>query len=246
MAADKAIILTSGGINSAVAAAVAKEQYTAVLLHIAWGHRAADREPIAFEQTAANLKIEKTMVAEMSSLAMFGGNARVSRRIAVEDAVTLGSEAPATFMLGLMPSMLSVAATWAGAIGATKIIVGISENHGVAGPTISELYPDRRREFLQSFNLMLQYSKPANRLLLVEAPLLDLSRAEVIRLGERLGVRYDSTWSCYRNSDTPCGRCHPCTTRAAGFMRSGIPDPLLLKIAQEKAKPGKKPVTTNA
>lgn len=246
MAADKAVILTSGGINSAVAAAVAKEQYDAALLHIAWGHRAADRELVAFEQTAAALKIDKTMVAEMSSLAMFGGNARVSRRIAVEDAVTLGAETPATFMLGLMPSMLSVAAAWAGAIGATKIVVGISENHDVPGPAISELYPDRRREFLQSFNLMLQYSKPTNRPMLADAPLFDLSRAEVIRLGERLGVRYENTWSCYRNSDTPCGRCHPCTTRAAGFMRSGIPDPLLLKIAQEKTKKKTKPAAAHA
>ena len=228
---DTAVVLASGGINSTVAAALAREPYAPALLHVAWGHRAADRELVAFEQIASALHIDRTMVAELSCAAMFGGNARVSKRMVIEDAAALSKQTPATFMLGLLPSMLSIAATWAGAIGAKHIILGISEDHGVPGPPVSELYPDHRIEFLQAFNLMLNYAKPPDRELVVEAPLIELTRPEVIRLGQRLDVPFQKTWSCYQNNDEPCGRCRPCTTRAAGFLRARTPDPLLLKTA---------------
>lgn len=229
---DRAVILLSGGINSTVATAVSREQYEPALLHVAWGHRAAERELLVFEQLAAEFRIEQTMVAELSCLAMFGGNSRVSRRLPIEDAATLGSAIPATFAMGTIPAMLSVAATWAASIKAKRIIVGISENHRIPGPAVCDLYPDHRRDFLQTFNLMLHYAKPAERDLFVEAPLIDLSRAEVVKLGQRLGVPFDKTWSCYANNDRPCGRCRPCTTRAAGFLQAGLPDPLLLEPAQ--------------
>ncbi|NLX14899.1 MAG: hypothetical protein GXY44_14790 [Phycisphaerales bacterium] len=225
---DRAVILVSGGINSAVAAAVAREQYEPAWLHVSWAHRAADRELLAFEMLAADAGVQKTIIAELSALATFGGNARVSKRLPMEDAVTLGHETPATFAFGLLPSMLSLAAAWAGSIGAKHIIVGISENHGIPGPLISELYPDYRREFLQTFNLMLEYAKPSGRELLVEAPLIELSRAEIIRLGQQLKVPFEKTWSCYRGNDQPCNRCLPCFARTTGFLRVGIPDPLVL------------------
>lgn len=228
---ETAVVLTSGGINGAVTAALAKEQYEPALLHVAWGHRAADRELAAFEQLAAYLRIEKTMVAELSWMAVFGGSARTSRRMTIEDAATLEPGTPATFLLGLMPSMLNIAATWAGAIGAKRVLVGISEDHGVPGPAVSALYPDHRMEFIQAFNLMLSYAKPPQRELMVEAPLIELARPEVIRLGQRLNVPFDRTWSCYASSERPCGRCRPCMTRAAGFLRARVADPITLETS---------------
>ncbi len=226
---DKVVILSSGGINSTVAAAAAREQYEPALLHITWGHRAAEPERGAFEHFTSTLKIQNTMVAEVSSLATFGGNARVSRRLSIEHATALDTKTPNTFMVGLMPTLLSLAATWAGAIGAKRIIVGISEDHGVPGPVISDLYPDYREEFLQTFNLMLHYAKPRDLELTVEAPFIDLTKGEVIQLGQRLKVPFEHTWSCYAGGSQPCGQCWPCATRAAAFMRSGIPDPLALE-----------------
>jgi len=228
---DRAVILTSGGINSTVAVAVAREQYEPALLHIAWGHRTAERELACFEQIASTYGIEKTMVAELSCLSVFGGNARSSKRIPVEDASTLGQGNPATFMLGLMPSMLSIAASWAGAIGARRIIVGTAENYALPGPAISDLYPDYKSEFIQTFNLMLSYAKPSERELSVEAPLLELARDEIIQLGHNLQAPFESTWSCYRDNENPCGRCLGCVMRSVGFIRSGIPDPLMADTA---------------
>jgi 7-cyano-7-deazaguanine synthase len=225
---DRAVVLLSGGINSAVAAAVAREQYEPALLHVAWGHRTAERELAAFEHLAGALRISRTFVADLSCMASFGGNARVSKRTAIDDANALGKGIPATFALGLMPSMLSLAAAWADSVEAHRIIVGIGEDYGLPGISMANIYPDYRHEFVQVFNLMLEYAKPATHELVVEAPFIDLTRPEVIKLGSRLGVPWDKTWSCYRNNDAPCGRCLPCVNRANGFLKAGTPDPLML------------------
>lgn len=225
---DRAIVLVSGGLNSAVTAALAKEQYEPALLHAAWGHRSAERELACFEQIAQILRVEQTMVAELSCLAVFGGNSRVSRRLPVEDANTLGNGTPATFAMGVMPTLLSLAVAWAASIKAKRILVGVSENHYTSTPPIAELYPDYRPDFLQVFNLMLNYAKPADRELFVEAPMMDLSRQEVIHLGKRVGVPFQNTWSCYTSNDAPCGRCLGCANRHAGFLKAGVPDPLTL------------------
>jgi 7-cyano-7-deazaguanine synthase len=172
--------------------------------------------------------IETSLRVEIPDLAAFGGNARASKRMSIEDASTLQKATPATFAFGILPSMLSVAATWANTLGARRIIVGISEDHGVPGPAISELYPDHRIEFIQTFNLMLKYAMPADRELVVEAPLLDLTRPEVIRLGMRLDVPFKLTWSCYANNTNPCNRCLGCHNRSAGFLQAKLPDPLIL------------------
>lgn len=228
---DRAVVLLSGGINSTVAAAVAREKYEIALLHIAWAHRTAERELAAFEQIAAALQIEQTLVADLHCMAIFGGNSRASKRFPIEDANALGHNTPTTFMLGLIPSMLSLAATWAGSIKAKRIIIGTSEDHRTGGAAISELYPDYRRDFFQVFNLMLQYAKPSDRNLIVETPLIDLSRSEVVQLGKRLKVPFDQTWSCYGNNNQPCGRCLACVNRAIGFLKAKIPDPLQLETA---------------
>jgi 7-cyano-7-deazaguanine synthase len=228
---EKAIVLLSGGLNSAATAAVAREQYETSVLHVKWGHRSAERELTCFEAMVAHLRIERPMVADLGWLASIGGNSRTTRKMSMEDISALGRDVPSTFAVGVVPTMLSLAATWAGAIGAKRIIIGTSEDHDVPGPPISQLYPDYRREFIQTFNLMLEYGKPRSRELLVEAPLAEMTRQEVVLLGHRLKLPFEKTWSCYRNNDEPCGKCLGCGTRAAGFLRAGIPDPLLLEPA---------------
>lgn len=228
---DKAVILVSGGINSAVTAAIAREQYEVHLMHLAWGHRSAEQELTCFNQIAGFLQADRKLVVEVGFMASLVNNSRTSRKMSIEDLAALGKQAPSTFVLGLTPAMLSLAATWAGSLGAKRIMIGTSEDHGVPGPAISDLYPDYRREFLQTFNLMLAYGKPPGRELLVEAPLADLNRQEVVLLGRRMKVPFEATWSCYRDTDEPCGKCLGCMTRAAGFLRAGIPDPLMLESA---------------
>lgn len=226
---EKAIVLVSGGLNSAVAAAVAREEYETHLLHVAWGHRSAERELSCFESIAAHLRADRTLVADLGWLSSLAGNSRTSRKLPMEDLSALGRNTPSTFVMGLLPTMLSIAATWAGSVGAKRIILATSEDYNVPGPAIAHLYPDYRREFIQTINLMLQYAKAENAELLVETPLAELTRQEVVLLGRRVKLPFEKTWSCYRNNDEPCGKCLGCTTRTAGFLRAGIPDPLLLE-----------------
>ncbi|MBP7933306.1 MAG: 7-cyano-7-deazaguanine synthase [Phycisphaerae bacterium] len=226
---DRAVVLVSGGVNSAVITAIAREQYEPVLLHVGWNHRSADRELAAFEQLSAHFGIEKTLAAELPCMAAFGGNSRVSKRLSIEDANTLSQETPSTFAPGVLPSMLGLAAAWAGAIKARRIFVGISEGPGGTGPTLAQLYPDYRREFVQAFNLTLRYAFPAKQDILVDAPLVDLSRAEIVRLGLKCEVPYALTWSCYASGAKPCGRCLGCVNRALGFSKAGMADPLFLE-----------------
>lgn len=231
---DKAVVLMSGGVGSLVAAAAMREQYEVCLLHVAWGHRSAERERTCFERIGPHLKIEQTKLADLSCMMLLGTGARVAKRQSLEDANTIEPDSdgpPASFTPGLLSNLLSLAATWAAQIGARRIIIGTSENHGTSDIPISHLYPDYRREFLQSFNLVLQYGRPRNRELAIEAPLLELSRAEVIQLGDTMGVPFEHTWSCLANSEKLCGRCLGCQTRTAGFLQAGVPDPLLLETA---------------
>ncbi len=226
----KAVVLVSGGVNSLVAAAAAREQYEPALLHVGWGHRSDTREAACFEQIAATLKIEQARTADLNCFLTIGNGARVSKRQAIEDADALSPgdvTTPPSFSLGLLPSLLSLAAAWAASLSARRIIIGTCENPGTLAVDHAHLYPDYRREFMQAFNLMLQYGKPRERELLVEAPLLELSRAEIVKLGDVMGVPFEHTWSCFSSSDEPCGRCLGCANRTNGFLQAGIPDPLL-------------------
>ena len=224
----KAVILCSGGINSSVMAAAAREQYEPALLHVAWGHRSAERELASFGQIAAALHIENTKIVELSTSGLFGNNPRITRRGPHDD---YPATHPAPFTLGLLPTFVGLAACWAEGIGATRIMLGICENHETGGQPVADLYPDYRREFIQTANLMLQYGKRTGDELLLEAPLLELSRVDVVKLGNLLGVPFAQTWSCYGFNDTPCGKCFGCTTRTAGFLRAGVADPLLIEAA---------------
>jgi len=223
---ERAVVLVSGGINSVVAAAAAREQYQTAWMHVAWGHRSAERELVAFEATANHFKADPTLVAELSCMAAIGGNARVSRRMAIEDAEVLTNKTPATFAPGLLPTMISLAAAWAASLKARRIVLGLSADHKTGRSPLAKLYPDHRREFVQACNIMLAYATAPGQEIQLETPLIDLSRPEVIKLGRRFGVPFDRTWSCYAENEAPCQRCLGCADRAAGFVRAGLPDPL--------------------
>ncbi len=97
------------------------------------------------------------------------------------------------------------------------------------------MYPDNRREFFTNYQYMLESALPPRTKLQILTPLIDLSRTEIIRLGERYKVPFELTWSCYQGAEKPCGRCYGCANRTAGFIEAGLPDPLILPISSSKA-----------
>lgn len=230
MANEKAIVLMSGGLNSAVTAALAAADFNIAALHVHYGHRAEQYEAELFGKQADRLEIRERLVVSMPSFAAIGGNARVSRKRQIEDAAAIQGSESSCYVPGLIGALAQVGFTWAWNIGATRIFIGVSENLGPPGPRTSSVYPDYSREYLQLCNHLFSVASPAKAVTL-EAPLVDLSRTEIIQLGRRLEVPFELTWSCLSSGTECCGACLGCATRNRGFLDAAIPDPILLQTA---------------
>jgi len=227
---DNAVVLHSGGMNSTVAICLAKQECSVALLHVDYGQRAAKRERKCFEDIAQFYHIRETHVTELGCFSEFGGNARCDSRLDIEDANVPVTGAPPSFVPGLMPTLLGIAVAYAQQKNATRIYLGTSEQ---PGPPLAEdrtPYPDHRREFYQRYAYMIDTALSADTKVKIELPLIDLTRKEIIALGQKLNIPFPRTWSCLRDAEKPCGTCLGCATRVRGFIAAGMIDPL----AQEK------------
>ncbi|MBN2562668.1 MAG: 7-cyano-7-deazaguanine synthase [Phycisphaerae bacterium] len=232
MAKNKVVVLCSGGLNSAVVSSLAVREHPVAMLHVRYGHRAAQKEAELFEEQADIFGVRERLVVDMPHFATIGGNARVNRKRQIEDAMAMGDEESNCYMPGLVVGLLSAAFTWASTIGATKILVGVSEDLGPPGPKTSSIYPDYSREAVQLCNHLFGEVSPRGRIS-IEAPIVDLSRAEIVKIGHRLGTPFQLTWSCLSSGTEPCGACIGCATRNRGFLDAAIPDPIMLEPARQ-------------
>ncbi len=215
----KAVILVSGGMDSAVTMAIAKEQgFLCHALSVSYGQRHGAELDAANElaklQGAA---LHKTVVVDLRSI---GGSALTSD-IAVPESATEGI--PVTYVPARNTIMLSIALGWAEVLGANDIFCGINAVD-YSG------YPDCRPEFLAAFQNLANLATKAGvegAGLRVHAPLISMSKADIAREGIRLGVDFSRTVSCYQADEhgRACGRCDACRLRAAGFEDAGIADP---------------------
>lgn len=219
MTNKKAVILVSGGMDSAVTMAIAKEQgFLCHALSVSYGQRHSAElnaaNELAIIQGAAE---HKTVVVDLRSI---GGSALTSD-IAVPESASEGI--PITYVPARNTIMLSIALGWAEVLGANDIFCGINAVD-YSG------YPDCRPEFLASFqnlaNLATKVGVEGAGLRL-HAPLIAMSKADIAREGIRLGVDFSRTVSCYQADDQgrACSRCDACRLRAAGFHEAGIADP---------------------
>jgi 7-cyano-7-deazaguanine synthase len=228
MAKEKAVILASGGLNSAVMASIADDEHDLALLHVRYSHRAEDREAELFERLADHFEARERLIVEMPHFGQIGGNARVTRKLTIEDAMASGGSESNTWVPGLIGTLVQIAFTWAQNNGATKIFLGVCENLGPPGPRTIDIYPDYSRDFALLCQHQFAVLAP-NRAVTLETPLMDLNRTDIIRLGHRLQTPFELTWSCISSGATPCGGCLGCATRNRGFLDAAIPDPILLQ-----------------
>jgi len=215
----KAVILVSGGMDSAVTMAIAKQQgFLCHALSVSYGQRHSAELDAANElaklQGAA---LHKTVVVDLRSI---GGSALTSD-IAVPESATEGI--PVTYVPARNTIMLSIALGWAEVLGANDIFCGINAVD-YSG------YPHCRPEFLAAFQNLANLATKAGvegAGLRVHAPLISMSKADIAREGIRLGVDFSRTVSCYQADEhgRACGRCDACRLRAAGFEDAGIADP---------------------
>jgi 7-cyano-7-deazaguanine synthase len=220
VAAKKAVVLVSGGLDSATVLAMARRQgYACYAVSFDYGqrHRA---ELAAAARVAAALGAAEHKVITLD-LAGIGGSALTDPAIAVPEQP--GKGIPVTYVPARNTVFLALALGWAEVLEAQDIFIGVNAVD-YSG------YPDCRPEFIAAFAKLAALATKAGiegRPFQVHTPLLHLSKAEIIRAGMELGVDYGATVSCYQADDQgrACGRCDACRLRRAGFAAAGIADP---------------------
>jgi 7-cyano-7-deazaguanine synthase len=217
----KAIILLSGGLDSATTLAIARyQQYECYALSVDYGQR-HESELTAAQAVAYSLGVCQHQVIKID-LAAFGGSALTDPSVAVP---TKGEKAaiPVTYVPARNTVMLSLALAWAETLGSHDIFIGVNAID-YSG------YPDCRPEYIDAFERMANLATKAaieGNKVVVHAPLINLSKQEIIQKGMSLGVNYSLTVSCYQADEAglACGVCDACRIRRAGFDKAGIPDP---------------------
>jgi len=215
-----AVILVSGGMDSAVTLALAREEgFACHALSVAYGQRHASELGAAARMAAALDAVEHKVVNV--DLRSIGGSALTADSIAVPERG--GAGIPATYVPARNTIMLSIALGWAEVLGAGDIFCGVNAID-YSG------YPDCRPEFIDAFEQLANLATKAGvegTRLRVRAPLIRLSKADIAREGVRLGVDFSQTVSCYQaDADgRACRRCDACRLRAQGFADAGIADP---------------------
>lgn len=221
----RAVVLLSGGLDSYTAAAVAKRDgFDLFALSINYGQRHV-QELESARQVSRALGVRQHLELDLD-LTRVGGSALTSTQIDVPKDQPIDPRViPSTYVPARNTIFLSLATGWAEVLGANDIYIGVNALD-YSG------YPDCRPEFIRAFEHMARLATKAGvegGSLSIHTPLIDLSKAEIVRLGLSLGLDYGLTHSCYDPvaGGRPCGRCDSCRLRASGFSEAGAPDPLL-------------------
>jgi 7-cyano-7-deazaguanine synthase len=215
-----AVVLLSGGLDSATALAIAREDgFDCWALSVDYGqrHRA---ELDAATRVAQSLGVKGHRIVPIG-ISQFGGSALTDPTIAVPESPTQGI--PITYVPARNTVLLAIALGWAEVLGARDLYIGVNALD-YSG------YPDCRPAFVAAFETLANLATKAGvegERFRIHAPLIDLTKAEIVRRGAALGIDYGLTVSCYRADDQgrACGRCDSCRLRALGFRTAGLPDP---------------------
>ena len=225
MATPRAVVLLSGGMDSATSAAIAIERgFDVFALSFRYGQRHA-AEVDAARRVAERLGVRRHVVLDID-LRAIGGSALTGDLEVPKDTPLdrIGEAIPATYVPARNTIFLSFALGWAEVLGATDIFLG-------ANTLDYSGYPDCRPEYIEAYERMANLATRAGvegSPLRIHTPLISLSKAEIVKLGTQLGVEYALTWSCYDPAPdgTACGRCEACILRQKGFREAGVEDPI--------------------
>jgi 7-cyano-7-deazaguanine synthase len=223
----KAVLLLSGGMDSCVSTAIARERHGAgnlALLHASYGQRTQRRERRAFEEIADFYGVRSRLVVRLDHFRAIGGSALTDEKIAVPENElgapgTHGSAIPVTYVPFRNAHFLSVAVSWAEAMGAGAIYIGaVAED--------SSGYPDCRPEYYRVFQELIRAGTRPETHIEIVTPVITLKKSEIIRRGLELGAPLHLTWSCYQEEVMACGACDSCLLRLRAFAEAGATDPL--------------------
>lgn len=214
-----AVVLVSGGMDSCVSAALARERYRTAFMHCSYGQRTAERERQAFRDLAAFYGVDMTLEVPMDHLARMGGSSLTDESIPVSAAQLSAREIPTSYVPFRNANMLAAAVSWAEVLGAAAVVIGAVEED-------SSGYPDCRREFFEAFSAVIRNGTKPSTSILIDTPVIGFSKQDIVVRGRALGAPLHLTWSCYRRTDAACGTCDSCALRLRGFQLAGAEDPI--------------------
>ncbi len=215
----KAICIISGGMDSALAATIAKRDgYEIIALHFNYNQRTQNKELECFELITKDLNVKDKYVIDLDFFKQIGATALIGDEI---DVPTEGIKpgVPITYVPYRNGIFLSIAAAIAQKHNADALFIGVVEED-------SSGYPDCRESFINSIEKSINLGLRDDSNLKIETPLIHLSKADIVKKSLELGVRLEHTWSCYKNSDKACGVCDSCRLRLKGFKEANTKDPI--------------------
>jgi 7-cyano-7-deazaguanine synthase len=214
-----AVCCVSGGMDSALAAALAVKAGDVAFLHANYGQRTEKKELECFERLADHYHARARLVVEFPALRAIGGSSLTDARIAVREAEPEPGAIPTSYVPFRNAHLLAAATSWAERIGAASIVVGAVEED-------SSGYPDCRPEFYRAFEEAIRLGTRPETRITIAHPVIAMSKAEIVRQGVALGVPFERTWSCYQAEASACGVCESCRLRLRGFREAGVADPI--------------------
>ena len=217
-----AVVSLSGGLDSCVATAIARDQgFDLALLHADYGQLTEQRERQAFSAIADHYDVPQArrLIIPFANLRLIGGSALVDPAIPLPAGDLTRTGVPVSYVPFRNAHLLATAVSWAEVLGATAIFVGFVEED-------SSGYPDCRESFLKAFEAAANLGTRPETSLSLHAPLIHLKKSGIVTRGLALGAPLHLTWSCYQGEALACGHCDSCLLRLRGFQEAGRTDPI--------------------
>jgi len=220
MSTNNAVILASGGMDSATAVYEAVEQgYEPYLLHTSYGQRTEDKEFECAKALAEEINAVDFLHIKTEHLAQIGASSLTDEEMDVADADLESDEIPASYVPFRNSNLLSMATSYAEVTNSSAVFIG-AHSEDFSG------YPDCRPAFFDAFQNVIDVGTKPETEIDLKAPFVEWSKTEIAERGLELGVPYEITWSCYRDDEPACGTCDACAFRLEAFRKAGMRDPI--------------------
>ena len=214
-----AVVCVSGGMDSAVTAALAAREHRLAFLHANYGQRTEAKELACFHALADHFGAGLRLVVDFSDLRQIGGSSLTDAAIPVREGEPVDGVVPSSYVPFRNAHLLAAAVSWGEVVGARAIFVGAVWED-------SSGYPDCRPEFYRAFEEAVRLGTRPETSLRIVTPVIAMAKADIVRQGLALGVPFAKTWSCYQAEEAACGACESCRLRLRGFREAGTPDPI--------------------
>jgi len=218
----RAVVCLSGGMDSAVCAAIAAQEFDTYAVHFSYGQRTEQKELSSARAIAGKLGLHTLLPLRVDIFRLIGGSALTDESIAVPagepDAAATGSLIPVTYVPFRNAHFLAAAVSWAEVLGAKTVFIGAVEQD-------SSGYPDCRPAYYQAFRELVRTGTREGDIE-IRTPLIHLRKHAIVRLGLELGAPFHVTWSCYSGDQIACGVCESCVLRLRAFAEAGVDDPI--------------------